>query len=129
MLAKFLKSRGETFPLRAAVTSSETLYDFQREVIEERFGCKVFDYYALAERTVFSSECERHQGHHVAMEYGLAEVVAPDGTPMPAGSIGKLAGTSLHNTAMPLIRYVTATPRRCVQPSAAVAVDFSSWTM
>ena len=107
VLARFLQSRNERFPLRAAVTSSETLYDFQREVIEDRFACRVFDYYALAERAVFSHECDRHEGHHVAMEYGLAEVVDENGTPAPRGAVGKLVGTTLHNRAMPLIRYVT----------------------
>jgi phenylacetate-CoA ligase len=107
VLAKFLQSRGETFPLRAAITSSETLYDFQREVIEERFKCRVFDYYALAERVVFSSECDRHEGHHLAMEYGVSEIVDAQGHPVPVGTVGKLVGTSLHNLAMPLIRYVT----------------------
>ena len=107
VLAKFLKGRGETFPLRAAVTSSETLYEFQREQIEESFQCRVFDYYALAERVVFSGECDLHQGHHLAMEYGLAEVVDPDGQPVARGSSGKLVGTTLHNSAMPLLRYAT----------------------
>ena len=107
LLAKFLQSRGEMFPLRAAVTSSETLYDFQREAIEERFACRVFDYYALAERAVFSGECDRHEGHHVSMEYGAVEVVDPSGQPVPRGTVGKLVGTTLHNRAMPLIRYAT----------------------
>jgi len=107
VLAKYLQNRGETFPIRAAITSSETLYDFQRAVIEERFVCRVFDYYALAERVVFSGECDRHAGHHVAMEYGVMEVVDSEGRPVPRGSVGRLVGTSLHNMAMPLIRYVT----------------------
>jgi phenylacetate-CoA ligase len=107
LLAKFLQGRGEYFALKAAVTSSETLYDFQRQVIEERFQCRVFDYYALAERTVFSGECDRHEGHHVSAEYGIAEIVEADGTPMPSGTVGRLVGTSLHNTAMPLLRYET----------------------
>jgi phenylacetate-CoA ligase len=107
LLAKFLQAEGRTFPLRAAITSSETLYDFQRQVIEERFACRVFDYYALAERVAFSHECERHQGHHLAMEYGLTEIVGEDGTPQPRGSAGKLVSTGLHNMAMPLIRYIT----------------------
>jgi len=107
ILAKHLLSRGEKFQLKAAVTSSETLYDFQRTAIEEAFGCRVFDYFALAERVVFSNECDRHQGHHVAMEYGHAEVVDDSGAPLPRGTTGRLVGTSLHNLAMPLIRYVT----------------------
>jgi phenylacetate-CoA ligase len=107
VLAKYLQNRNTTFPLRAAISSSETLYDFQRAVIEERFQCRVFDYYAAAERVVFSGECEKHEGHHVSMEYGLAEVTDADGTPLPSGTVGKLVGTTLHNGAMPLIRYVT----------------------
>lgn len=107
VLAKYLQGRGEYFPVRAAVTSSETLYEFQREVIEERFQCRVFDYYALAERVVFAGECEAHLGRHIAMEYGIAEVVDGEGRPAASGSVGKLVGTSLHNRAMPLIRYVT----------------------
>ena len=108
LLAKFLEREGRTFPLKAAVTSSETLYDFQRAVIEERFACRVFDYYALAERVAFSHECDRHEGHHLAMEYGLVEFVDDAGVPVPDGSPGRLVGTSLHNTTMPLIRYVTS---------------------
>lgn len=107
IVAKYLLGRGETFPLRAAVTSSETLYDFQRVAIEQAFQCAVFDYYALAERAVFSSECDRHEGHHLAMEYGISEVVDPDGVSVGRGTAGRLVGTSLHNMAMPLIRYVT----------------------
>ena len=107
LLAKYLESRGETFPLKAAVTSSETLYGFQREVIERQFECRVFDYYALAERNLFSGECEKHGGHHLAMEYGCAEVVDADGAATGSGTEGRLVGTTLHNMAMPLIRYVT----------------------
>jgi phenylacetate-CoA ligase len=118
VLARFLQSEGQTFPLKAAVTSSETLYDFQREVIEASFCCKVYDYYALAERTAFSGQCERHDGHHLSMEYALTEVVDEAGTPVPRGTIGKLVGTTLHNRAMPLLRYVSSDltalrPARC----------------
>lgn len=107
VLASHLKSRGRTFPVKAAVTSSETLYDFQRQLIEERFECRVFDYYALAERVVFSGECDRHEGHHVSSEYGIAEVVDGSGERVTDGVVGRLVGTSLHNLAMPLLRYVT----------------------
>jgi phenylacetate-CoA ligase len=108
VLARYLQGIGDTFPVRAVVSSSETLYDFQRELIEERFACRVFDYYALAERAAFSGECDRHEGHHIAMDYGAAEVVDGDDQPVPRGTPGRLVGTTLHNMAMPLIRYVTS---------------------
>ena len=60
VLAKHLKNQRRTLPLKAAITSSETLYDFQRETIEQSFQCRVFDYYARAERAAFAGECEHH---------------------------------------------------------------------
>jgi len=107
LLAKYLQAQGRTFPVRAATTSSETLYDFQRAAIEERFCCKVFDYYGMAERVTFSGECPEHHRHHLAMEYGVTEVTDRSGMPVADGEAGTLVGTTLHNLAMPLIRYVS----------------------
>ncbi len=107
VLAKFLKNNDQKFPLKAVISSSETLYDFQREIVEESFQCRIFDYYALAERVVFATECERHSGHHLNMEYGISEILGKDNLPLQNGGFGKLVGTSLHNFGMPLIRYVT----------------------
>lgn len=107
VLAKYLQNIDEKFLVKAVISSSETLYDFQRDLIEERFDCRIFDYYALAERVIFSTECEKHEGHHFNMEYGIHEVVDERNLPRPKGEVGKLLGTSLHNFAMPLIRYVT----------------------
>ena len=41
------------------------------------------------------------------MEYGLAEVTDEQGQPLPHGQVGRLVGTTLHNRAMPLLRYAT----------------------
>jgi len=107
VFAKFLKNIGGKYPAKAIISSSETLYDFQRETIEESFQCRVFDYYALAERAIFATECDRHEGHHFCMEYGISEILDEKNGLMPRGKTGKLVGTSLHNFGMPLIRYVT----------------------
>jgi phenylacetate-CoA ligase len=108
ILARYLVRQGRRLPLRAVLTSSETLHQTQRETIEEAFCCKVFDFYGLAERTIFATECEAHAGHHVNMEYGITEVVDAAGEPVADGTMGKLAGTSLHNFAMPFLRYLTS---------------------
>ena len=107
ILAKYLRNQGIRFPLKAVISSSETLYDFQRSTIEESFQCKVFDYFALAERVVFATECDRHEGHHLCMEYGVTEILDENDDPLPDGRSGKLVGTSLANFGMPLIRYQT----------------------
>jgi phenylacetate-CoA ligase len=107
VLAKHLLNEGRTFPVHAVATSSETLYDFQREAIEKVFECRVFDYYGLAERTIFAAECDRHEGHHLCEEYGITEFLDRNDAPAPAGAMGKMVTTSLFNRAMPLFRYVT----------------------
>lgn len=107
VMAKLLLNRGERLPLKAAITSSETLYDFQREAIEAAFECRVFDYYAAAERVIFSVECDHHMGHHLCEEYGITELLDDADRPVAPGGEGVMVGTSLHNFGMPLIRYRT----------------------
>jgi len=107
VLAAYLVERGESLPMQSVITSSETLHRTQLEIIEAAFECRVFDFYALAERVIYAGDCEEHAGKHIAEEYGITEVVDDDGVPLPAGRAGHLLGTSLHNTAMPMLRYRT----------------------
>ncbi|MGS2724294.1 phenylacetate--CoA ligase family protein [Porticoccus sp. GXU_MW_L64] len=107
VLAKYMLNQNETLPIDAILTSSETLYDFQRCAIEKAFSCKVFDYYGHAERVIFAGECEYHSGHHIFPEYGIAEIVDRDNFPVGPGEEGMMIGTTLQNFGMPLIRYVT----------------------
>lgn len=105
VLARHLEARGRTVPLRAVFTSAEPLLAIQRETIERAFGCRVFDYLGSAERAIFAGECPEHRGLHLFDEYGVTEVLDDRGRPVPDGVAGRLVVTSLHNFAMPLIRY------------------------
>ncbi len=107
IVARLLLKRGLRFPVRAVFTSSETLLPSQREVIEEAFQCKVFDFLGMAERVVFATECEHHNGFHLNAEFAVNEIVDRDGNPVPAGQPGYIVGTSLRNFGMPFIRYLT----------------------
>lgn len=106
-LAAFLDQRGERLALKAAFTSSETLFDWQRTVIERTFVCRVFDAYGMAERCVYASECDRHHGRHLNEDYGITEFVDTTGHPVARGERGVIVATSLHNFAFPIIRYRT----------------------
>jgi phenylacetate-CoA ligase len=105
VLARFLRSRDDYLPLECVITTGEPLLPMHRELLEERFDAEVFDAYGQAERVTFSSECEEHNGHHLHTEYGITELVDESGAPVPIGTHGRMVGTSLHNFAMPLIRY------------------------
>lgn len=119
ILAKYVLQRGIELPMDAVITSSETLHEVQRQTIEAAFDCKLFDFYALAERVIYAGECEAHVGKHLAETYGYAEVVDEDGDPVPDGGCGYLVGTSLHNLAMPMIRYRTSDVSRIMTETCA----------
>jgi len=105
ILARYLEQLGRTFPLQHIFTSSEPLLDMQRQVIQDRFGCQVYDCYGLAERCMYAGECPMHQGHHLYMEYGITEIVDDRDQPVGDGCYGRIVATGLHNFGMPLIRY------------------------
>jgi phenylacetate-CoA ligase len=128
ILARYAEDAGVRLPLKCVFTTSEPLLPLQRAVIEDRFRCRVFDFYSQAERVMFSSECETHDGHHVFEEYGVTELVDGSGLPVPAGSVGRVVATSLHNFGMPLVRYALrdvtsmgAGPCRCGRTLAIAA--------
>ncbi|HEX8948217.1 MAG TPA: hypothetical protein VF790_04600, partial [Dissulfurispiraceae bacterium] len=106
-IARFIKDKGVRHGIapRAIVTSSETLFEHQREVIEEAFRCRVHDQYGNAEMAAFISQCEKGT-YHVNPEYGIVEVLGRDGEPK-FDEPGELVCTGFLNHAMPLIRYRT----------------------
>jgi phenylacetate-CoA ligase len=108
ILALYLLETQQIFPLKCIFTSSETLFDYQREAIERAFACKIFDAYGMAERSVFATECELHAGHHLNSDYGITEFVDAKGNPATTGEMATIVATSLHNRAMPFIRYATS---------------------
>jgi len=108
ILAKYLVEQKRTFPLAAAFTSSETLLPHHRETIEKAFACRLFDFYGMAERVAFATECDLHDGKHINMDFSVFEVIANDDKPAASGKMGRIVATGLHNWAMPLIRYKTS---------------------
>jgi len=108
IIARFLLSRNKTLPLKAVFTSSETLFPQQREAIEKAFKCKIFDFYGLAERVIFATECPAHKGHHLNMDFGITEILTKDNNPAVPGEMGRIVATGLHSFGMPLIRYQTS---------------------
>ena len=118
VLAQYLEEKNDTVPLRGVFLSSETLTAGQREVIERRFDCRVWDAYSMSERVIFSAECEVHAGQHLFPEFGIVEVLDGNDRPVPPGEPGRLVATGLQNEAMPLLRYDTGDvggidPRPC----------------
>jgi phenylacetate-CoA ligase len=104
-LARFaLENDARLPPARAIITTSETVTDEIRRVLEGAFGCPVRDNYCAVEACMLATQCE-HGGYHVSPDFGVFEVLDSEGRPCPPGQIGRAVVTGLHNTLQPLIRY------------------------
>lgn len=101
-LAAYLQRKGESLDIPFVYTGSEMLYPYQREVIAAGLNTRIMDFYGMAERVAFASECE-HGNYHVNPEYSYVEIV--DDAGQPTRDEGYIVGTTFHNHTMPLIRY------------------------
>lgn len=101
-LAKYLESINRMIQIPYVYTGSEMLYAHQRELIEKCFGSLVMDFYGMAERVAFASECE-FGNLHLNTDYSFVEIL--DENNKPTSGYGYVVGTTFHNQAMPLIRY------------------------
>lgn len=103
-VAKYARERNiRLISPKAIITSAETLFDEQREIIERAFQCKVFDQYGAAEMCVFVGQCESGK-YHIRPDYGIIEFIK-DGRSANAGELAEIICTSFINWKMPLIRY------------------------
>jgi len=94
----------EPVPLRAVITSGDTLLPSMRQSIEAFFKCKCFDHYGQSEGVAMAMECP-YGRMHVIPSLGIVEILRRDNTPCAPGEVGEIVATGLMNDAMPLIRY------------------------
>lgn len=107
-LAFLLKEEGykPKIELVAIITSSETLFDYQREIIEEIFRCPVYDYYGCAEQSVLAFQTPFSKGEYIVpSQYCLVEVLDENSEPVLEGKSGRVICSNIFNSAAPLIRY------------------------
>jgi phenylacetate-coenzyme A ligase PaaK-like adenylate-forming protein len=103
IIALFIKNRNLSFDkVKAIKFHAETLYDWQKDLIEGIFHKRIFSVYAMTEPLLFGSECEYSMSQHLYPYYGITEFDAlGDGRE-------EVVGTGFLNYAMPLIRYKTS---------------------
>lgn len=103
--AKYIAEAHGTLPLKATFTSAEYLQDFQRKQIEETFCTKHIDAYGCGDGMGGANQCEHAKGYHTNIETSIMEIINSKGQDCLAGEEGEIVLTSLHDYAMPLIRY------------------------
>jgi phenylacetate-CoA ligase len=91
----------------AVFSTSEVLYPAQRQLIQDTFGCQVFNRYATRELGALACECQAHTGLHVSVPNVYVELLN-EGRPAEPGEPGDIFVTNLNNFGMPFIRYTLA---------------------
>ncbi|MFC1505060.1 phenylacetate--CoA ligase family protein [Thermodesulfobacteriota bacterium] len=109
ILADFLQRKSLKLQnkIECILTSSENLYDSQREFIESTFNAKIFDHYGNTERNALIMQCEMGN-YHIISEYCYTELINRNNMPVRQdGEIGEIVVTGFNNLVMPFIRYKT----------------------
>ena len=95
--------------LRFIVLCSDHVPESLVRRLRHRTGCEIFEHYGMTEMGLGGGvDCAAHMGYHLREADLFFEIVDPaTGEPVPDGETGEIVFTTLHRTAMPLIRYRT----------------------
>lgn len=91
--------------LREASTHGEVVSDALRQQCSDSWKARLVDVYGAEELGFIALECPEHDHYLVQSENVLVEILDDDDRPCGPGEAGRVVVTSLHNFAMPLIRY------------------------
>jgi phenylacetate-CoA ligase len=103
-LAEAMSEKGVKMDVNSVCTTGETLFDFQRELMESFYGCRVYDGYG-GEGMEIAGQCGEDPGYHISAESVILETVGPDGKVCEPGVEGQVVLTDLNHYSMPFIRY------------------------
>ena len=105
-LARFINANEiEIEGIQAIITSAGNLYPFMRREIQQAFNCRVSNRYGSREMGAIAFEELNAAGLRVNTYNHFVEIVDANGNPCAPGEEGEIVITSLHNYAMPFIRY------------------------
>ena len=105
-LARSFIEQGIDLPeLREIRTISETLPKGIRETCRTAWDVPLVDLYSSEEMGYIALQCPEHEHYHIQSENVLVEILNENNQPCVPGEVGRVVVTSLHNYAMPLVRY------------------------
>jgi phenylacetate-CoA ligase len=98
------EQRLRRLPLRYLVSCGEVLDSHARRLLEEAFQLPLINHYGAMEFGYMAWQCPEFEGLHLNEDMFIFEIVR-DGKPVADGEEGEVVVTSLHQFAMPFIRY------------------------
>ena len=91
--------------LRFVTCTSEAVDPPLRALCREVLLCPIVDAYSANETGLMATQCPGRDHYHVTAENCLLEVLDDQGHQCQPGQTGRVVVTTLHSTAMPLLRY------------------------
>ncbi len=76
----------------------------QREFIESKFKCRVYDEYSTEETWMVSAQC-RNRNYHIFTDNIWLEFIDEEGNEVSSGQVGEIILTTTRSQGMPFIRY------------------------
>lgn len=92
--------------IKVVFVTSEKLYDEQRAIMSEVFGCPVANGYGARDAGFIAHQC-LEGSLHISAEDIIVETVRPDGNPAAGGEAGEIVVTHMATVDFPLVRYRT----------------------
>lgn len=108
-IARHAQARGiamDDLGIKVAFVTSERLYDEQRALISNAFGCPVANGYGGRDAGFIAHECPAGS-LHLSAEDIIVEVVDAQGQPVPEGDAGEIVVTHMATDDFPFVRYRT----------------------
>ncbi|WP_448547398.1 phenylacetate--CoA ligase family protein [Thalassotalea fusca] len=92
--------------IKVVFVTSERLYPYQREVIEQVFAAPVANGYGGRDAGFIAHQCPGGK-MHLSAEDIVVEIVDTEGNPVPVGEKGEIVVTHLATSDFPFVRYKT----------------------
>lgn len=109
VIARYAQAKGVELGnvgIKVAFVTSEKLYPYQREIIEQVFACKVANGYGGRDAGFIAHQCPEG-AMHITAEDIIVEIIDHNGKPVPVGESGEIVITHLGTRHFPFLRYRT----------------------
>lgn len=93
--------------LRQVRAYGEMLRPETRGIVRRAWGVELVDSYSSEELGYIALQCPESEHYHVQSESLIVEVLNEGGVPCGPGETGQIVVSTLHNFAMPLLRYAS----------------------
>lgn len=93
--------------LRQVRAYGEMLRPETRGIVREAWGVELVDSYSSEELGYIALQCPECEHYHVQAENLIVEILDDNGAPCAPGETGQVVVSTLHNFAMPLLRYAS----------------------